>query len=243
MVTETTGIDGLAAMKAALDRRWKAIFAENVFVHRAARGEISRSLYALYMHETYHYTRHNARNQALVGVMGAGDDAQYQKFCFEHAAEEAGHEHMALHDMRSLDRSVELELAPPLRETTVLIAYLYWVSVQGNPVQRLGYSYWAESCYEYILPMVGQVQKQLGLSEAQMTFFISHAKIDVEHAEEVRAMLARTCRTPEDWATATEVMETSLDLTAGMMRGVCLEYDRLARGETKRADFVLRYDA
>ena len=56
--------------------------------------------------------------------------------------EETGHENMALRDIRSLGFDVSaVSQMRPLPATETLTAYLYWISVQGNPVQRLGYSF------------------------------------------------------------------------------------------------------
>ncbi len=48
---------------------------------------------------------------------------------------------MALDDLRALGlllQDPQRELPPPFPVTEMLIAYLYWVSSRGNPVQRLG---------------------------------------------------------------------------------------------------------
>jgi pyrroloquinoline quinone (PQQ) biosynthesis protein C len=239
MNIQASGDFDISMLKTRLDEVWKELFRTSTFLTAVGAGETTRSLYASYLIETYHYTRHNARNQALVGVALPGDDPQYQRFCFQHAAEEAGHEQMALHDIKSLGiADLEAKLPEPLPETSVLTAYLYWISYQGNPVQRLGYSFWAESCYEYILPLMGQVIQALGLTSAQTTFFVAHADIDVAHAEMVNAMLARKCRTAADWAAASEVMETSLRLTGRMMDAVHEEHRRLMSGQSERCAFL-----
>lgn len=136
------------------------------------RGSVSKALYALYMIETFHYTAHNARNQGLVGVRHA-DNPVYAKFCFEHAAQEVGHEKMALHDVMSLGLKSEVfDMPPALPATEVLIAYLYWISFTGNPLQRLGYSYWAENAYQFITPLITRISEVLALKPAQLTFLL-----------------------------------------------------------------------
>ncbi|RKH65860.1 iron-containing redox enzyme family protein, partial [Corallococcus llansteffanensis] len=129
-------------------------------------------------------------------------------------------------------------IPPPLAATEVLTGYLYWISYQGNPLQRLGYSYWAESCYEYIRPLMGRVQKTLGLTAAQMTFFVAHADIDEDHSALVNEMIAKKCRTPEDWEDVARVMETSLRLTWRMMDEVVDAHARLLAGQSERGAFL-----
>jgi pyrroloquinoline quinone (PQQ) biosynthesis protein C len=157
------------------------------------------------------------------------------KFCFDHAADEAGHEMMALHDLRSLGPAdTELTLPAPLPATEALIAYLYWASQHGNPFRRLGYSFWAESSYEHIMPLLRVVKQKLGLQESQLTFFVAHSAIDTEHAREVRNIIGRVAKNSEDWAAIGESAETSLRMTGRMLDEVYVEYTRLMSGDSSR---------
>lgn len=222
-----------------LEVMWSDILERSRFVQAVHGGEFDAKLFAIYMFETYHYTAHNARNQALVGVRALDQAPKYLKFCFHHACEETGHELMALHDVMSLGlREDSFEIPAPLPETEVLIAYLYWISGTGNPLRRLGYSYWAENVYAYVMPAIRKMQEVLGLADNQLTFFISHAEIDKEHALEVRQMLENHCRTREDWDAVRRVMETSLSLTARMIEGAYDAYERLMRGEPSPYAFL-----
>ncbi|RKH43027.1 iron-containing redox enzyme family protein [Corallococcus sp. AB050B] len=237
MTDNTQTVSGLEALKHRRSQVWDELLSQSRFVRTIQQGEVTKALYALYLIETYHYTRHNARNQALVGVR-CDDDRHYQKFCFNHAEEEVGHEQMALHDVASMGLQPGFPIPRALPATDVLIAYLYWVSYQGNPLQRLGYSFWAESCYDYIRPLLGKVQKSLGLTPAQMTFFVAHSDIDAEHSQAVDEMIAKKCKTPEDWEDVAQVMETSLRLTWKMMDEVADAYAQLVDGRSDRAAFL-----
>lgn len=213
---------------------WADILDRSALARAIRSGEFSPELYMIYMLETYHYTAHNARNQALAGVANPQNPV-YMKFCFDHAADEAGHEMMALHDLRSLGQSdAKLVLPPPLPSTETLIGYLYWASQHGNPFRRLGYSFWAESSYEHITPLVSQVKQNLGLKDSQLTFFIAHSAIDAEHAIEVRSIIERVAKTADDWAAIGETAETSLRLTGHMLDEVHAEYTRLMSGAPSR---------
>lgn len=217
---------------------WAEILEQSQLSRAIISGEFSKELYMIYMIETYHYTAHNARNQALAGVAHP-ENPVYMKFCFDHAAEEAGHELMALHDLRSLGQvEGELRLPDPLPATETLIAYLYWVSKQGNPFRRLGYSFWAESSYQHINPLVAKVKQKLGLRDSQLTFFVAHSSIDEGHAYEVRSVIERVAKTAEDWEAICETAEVSLRLTSQMLDEVYLEYRKLIKGLPSRYSFV-----
>lgn len=229
-----------ARLDETLAASWQQVFARTRLVRAVERGEIDRRLYALYLFETYHYTLHNSRNQALVGVRALEHNGTYLKFCFEHACEEVGHEQMALHDIRSLGlASRDFEIPSPRAATEILIAYLYWISATGNPLRRLGYSFWAEGAYSYITPLVDRVQQVLELADSQLTFFIAHARIDEAHAREVREMIAQHCKTAEDWAEVERVMVTTLRLMSAMMEEAFSEYERLIAGEPSDYHFLL----
>lgn len=225
-----------------LESMWSKIINEAPLFRAIDENRVDKKLYALYMIETYHYTLHNARNQALVGVRAYDVPPKYTKFCFEHAAEETGHELMALHDVKSLGLSENFTIPPPLPETETLIAYLYWISATGNPMQRLGYSYWAENVYHYIMPYVRKLQEQLGLQNNQLTFFIAHSDIDEAHAAEVREIIERHANTDEDREAVARVMRSSLYLTGEMLHGAFRAYGKLRDGEPGAYGFLQALD-
>lgn len=228
----------LSALDDQLAQLWETILSRSSLVRCIQGGDFDARLFAIYMMETYHYTRHNARNQALVGVRHLDLNIRYMKFCFEHAAEESGHELMALHDAISLGLPKDVTVPEPMSETDVLIAYLYWISANGNPLQRLGYSYWAENVYAYVMPLLRTLQSKLKLKDSQLSFFISHARIDEDHAEEVRRMLLQHCKNPEDWTAVAKVMKTSLLLTEQFLNGIYEEFERVRSGQASAYSFL-----
>lgn len=221
-----------------LAEQWQRLLDSSLLVKAIREGNISRPLYMIYMLETYHYTSHNARNQALVGTRSSVSPV-YSKFCLQHASEEVGHEKMALHDIASMGfRGNEGSIPPPLPETETLIAYLYWISLTGNPLQRMGYSYWAENAYQYINPLILGVKNALNLNDQQLTFFVAHGTIDTEHFAEIKTILERTCKTEEDWASVRRVMQTSLSLTGKMLDAVYREYRAFEDGLSEHYDVL-----
>jgi len=199
------------------------------FLSSVASGD--RRSYAVFLIQIFHYTSHTPRTQALVGSRPDNTDPHYQKYCFDHALEETGHELMALHDLRALGLEVEAKRLPrALPATELLVAYLYHISQTGNPVQRLGFTYWAERSYQFIADAVGTVRDGMQLQRANMTFFYNHSAIDAKHADDVTAVLKRVCKTDEDWAAVARVTETTMRLTLQMVEESYQEYARLAIG-------------
>ncbi len=64
-------------------------------------GFADKRLYGIYLTETFHYTFHNSRNQAMVAARKDTMNINYMKYCLKHANEEAGHEMMAFHDLNT----------------------------------------------------------------------------------------------------------------------------------------------
>lgn len=189
--------------------------------------------YALYLTQVYHYAYHTARNQAMVGVNPNNTNLKYMKFCFEHALEETGHEMMARHDLRAMGIDVEdvANMPPPMMATELTVAYLYWVSSNGNPVQRLGYSFWAERSYGIIGSIVETMSEQLKLREQDMTFYFSHADIDDKHAKDVENILRIVCKHDDDWQAVRKTAITTVQLTQDIFRQVIAEYQKLIANE------------
>jgi hypothetical protein len=231
----------LEKLNTLISSKWKNILSQSQTLNFAnsLMGK-DRRVYALYLTQVYHYTWHTARNQAMVGVNSSNTNIKYMKFCFEHALEETGHELMALHDLRSIGVPIndpEKEMPPVLPETELLIAYLYWVSSNGSPVQRLGYSYWAERSYGLIGPFLKTLVESMKLEKKQMTFYFNHAVLDDKHAKDVEDILLYACKSDADWKQVMKVAETTIDLTYGIINAVLKEYNKLLNQES--SDFAI----
>jgi pyrroloquinoline quinone (PQQ) biosynthesis protein C len=203
-------------------------------------GFVDKRLYAIYLIETYHYTRHNTRHQALVATRPDAIDIRYMKFCLRHAEEEAGHELMALHDLNNLGFATQTEkdLPPALIATQNLTASLYFTAANGNPLARLGYSYWAEQSYSFIQPLLSMISSGLGVPDKAMTFFREHSDIDETHARVVVETIERFAKTEADWEAIENCMVNSLVLTARMLDEVFEQFVSLKSGESKRYSFL-----
>ncbi|MCB9091770.1 MAG: iron-containing redox enzyme family protein [Halobacteriovoraceae bacterium] len=198
-------------------------------------GFVDKRLYAIYMTETYHYTKHNARNQAIVATRQEDMNPGYMRFCLNHAREEVGHELMALKDIQKLGFDVSEQTLPrPLVSTQALIAYLYYISHNENPVGRLGYSFWAERVYQFIRPLLGLMETGLKIPKSAMTFFNEHSDIDAKHAEEVDEAISRYVTNEEDYKIVEEIMLNSLKLTFEMTNEVIAEFQKVKDSKETR---------
>jgi pyrroloquinoline quinone (PQQ) biosynthesis protein C len=221
---------------------WDRFLSTSEAVAAINKGEVDLTFYLIYLTETYHYTFHNSRNQSLVGSREDNRNLHYMQFCFEHAKEEVGHDQMAHHDLKSLGVKLEAhELPGPLPATEVLIAYLYRISLTGNPLRRLGYSFWAENSYTYIMPIFDRLKSLLNLERKNMTFIVQHSELDVGHAEEVEKQIDKLAVSDEDRHAIAEVMVTSLTLTLTMFDSIYHEYSRLQKNQRSKYSAVCQF--
>jgi pyrroloquinoline quinone (PQQ) biosynthesis protein C len=178
----------------------------------------SSELYRVTMVQIFHYTRHNSINQAVAAFRTEPGQMQLLRYAYGHAKDELGHENMILHDLKSIGLMSDGEVIdPPLPATDALINYLYGIALREGATARLGYSYWAESSYEHVGPLLVSAKKSLGLTDRNMTFFVAHSEIDQEHVEQVRAAIGRAVTTPEQADSVHRVAVTSLWLTIQLL--------------------------
>lgn len=203
---------------------WAAIKRGDFWRHVLEHG-FERDLYVALMTEVYHYTRENAQNQALAALRVDSDRLQLLRFCLHHAYEEAGHDLMALQDLESVGvDAAETKAGVPLPETQAFVGYLHRVAGTKDATARLGYSYWAESCYPHIEEVLSAMRSSLGLADKDMTFFVAHSKIDEGHFAEVCRVIREYCVTPALQADLLDVLRTSLHLQGQMLEGIYRSY-------------------
>lgn len=198
---------------------------QGAFWQHVLKHGFDHELYVTLMTQVYHYTRHNAQNQALAAVNVMSDRVNLLRFCLHHAFEEAGHDTMVLNDLKAVGvDAATVKASAPLPETEAFIAYLYRVAATKDATARLGYSYWAENCYGYIKDILDAMRRDLKIDDRQMTFFVAHAEIDTEHFEEVKDVVQQFCRAPELQEETLNVLRTTLHLQGEMLEGVYRVY-------------------
>lgn len=195
-----------------------------------------KKLYGLWLSQVAHLTRHTSAHQAMVGTRLHEISIPYMKFCYEHALEEVGHEFMALNDLKKLGVEVKTvdDLPAPMAATENLTAFLYYAATQAHPATRLGFSYWAEKCYPFIQTLATSTKDALGLSDSQMTFFVSHSEIDDKHADDVEKIIQIVCESQADWEAVERGMVQSLDLAVKIFE----EIFQIAKNDGEETAYV-----
>ncbi|MBI3381925.1 MAG: iron-containing redox enzyme family protein [Aquabacterium sp.] len=218
-----------------INREWAVIKAGR-FWTQVMSEPVPGELYRLMMEQIYHYTRYNSVNQAAAALRTSPERRRLLKFVYKHAAEELGHEAMVLHDLKSIDLLDNASLQDgPLPPTAALIAYLTQVAMEKGAVARLGYSYWAESCYDHIDALLKKFRSDLQLVDANMTFFVAHSEIDAGHSAEVLEAMRAAEPTEQEKADIVNVARTTLYLTGQILERVALEHAERQQGDLKLA--------
>ena len=206
-----------ARLDAALAAQWDEARNGRFWRHVTEQG-CSPELYRLTMQQIFHYTQHNSINQAVCALRAAPEQLALLRYVYEHAREELGHERLALHDLKSAGLLRDDEpISAPLPATDALINYLYGVALREGPVARLGYSYWAESVYGQIAPLLASLRASLALNDRDLTFFSAHSAIDQRHSQQVRDALHRFVFTSQEADAVLRVAQTSLWLTLQLL--------------------------
>jgi hypothetical protein len=209
----------------SIDELWTHASNSEFWQHVLTRG-FDRELYRIAMTQIYHYTRHNSLNQAVAAFGADPDEIGLLRFVYGHASEELGHEKMVLHDLRAIgllgpDDGID---EPPLPAVDALINYLYSIALREGPVARLGYSYWAESVYEYLAPILLEARRWLHLTDKEMAFFVAHAEIDSKHVVEVRQVIQKSVHTAAQAEAVHRVAVTTLWLTLSVLDQVLAQW-------------------
>lgn len=216
--------DFIERLDAAIDHEWSRIRG-GLFWRHVLGETVTPAFYRGLMEQIYHYTRHNSVNQATAAYRTSTHDRKLLRFVYKHALEELGHENMVIHDLAAKGLYDEsLPQQRPMASTQALIAYLYQVALERGAVARLGYSYWAESCYAHIDVILKKLAQDLALTPRDMSFFVSHSEIDAKHAQEVSEAIRDSATTAEEQDAVIDVARTTLYLTGMILEQVTQEY-------------------
>jgi pyrroloquinoline quinone (PQQ) biosynthesis protein C len=214
----------LEELNETVEREWGRIRGGN-FWRRVLSKPVTPTFYRMLMEQIYHYTKHNSINQATAAFRTDPTNRKLLRFVYKHALEELGHENMIVHDLTMAGWfDPELLVSRPLPPTQALIAYLYQVAIESGAIARLGYSYWAESCYGHIDVILKKIASDLELTDKQMTFFVAHSDIDAKHSEEVAEAIRHSALVEADQRAMIDVARTTLYLTGQILEQVEREY-------------------
>jgi hypothetical protein len=146
-----------------------------------------KAVYAEYVAQTFYYCAHTTRLLAVAGALfGVDREKLHQRF-LKHAAEERGHQLLAVRDLAKLGHS--LEDFPELPLTSALYETQYHRIMRINPLTLFGYILALEGNAVAYGPMVyDTVRKAHG--DGPASFLRVHAEEDPDHLDTAFTMVS-----------------------------------------------------
>jgi len=218
-----------------LDRRFQPIldsFMASAPIQRAMSGELTSAEYRSILKEIFHYTRENPQMQALATVYFRGNHRRLVAPFLKHAADEIGHEYLALNDFETLGGDpTNVPYENPLPATSALIAYGFYHIYNLSHLGHLGYIYFLEK-----LPVLSgeEIMKEMrspDITEGSLTFLRDHSEIDIEHTKLMEQFLPVLVSDDRDF----DCIEYSMKTTAYLFEAMLTQAITVANDQSHSA--------
>ncbi len=142
-----------------------------------------RYAYGMYLAQTYYYVSHSTRLLALAASRMSQADSSFHRRFLEHAAEEKGHEALALKDLENL--GFKLEEFPELPETRMFWQVQYFKIEHQDPLCLLGYIIALETIACEQCPRIKKIAEKCHGPKC-VSFVRLHGEEDPDHVKKAR---------------------------------------------------------
>jgi pyrroloquinoline quinone (PQQ) biosynthesis protein C len=148
----------------------------------------NREFYANYLAQTFFYVRHSTRMLATSAGRLSYEAQQNLHIRFlKHLGEEAGHEKLALNDLKALGYNIED--FKELDATRFFYETQYYKIEHKDPLAIMGYILYLEVLAQFVCPPLTQKITQL-YGKKTATFLLVHGEEDPHHVEEAQKLIA-----------------------------------------------------
>jgi heme oxygenase len=190
-------------------------------------GAISRETYIAYLTEAYHHVKHTV---PLMQAARAGLDDVHDRFRHaldEYIAEETGHEHWILGDIKNCGGDAEaVRLGQPREATRRMVDFAYDYIAKVNPMGFFGMVFVLEGTSVRLATQGAEaVAKNLGLGPECFSYLTSHGSLDMEHLVFFQKLMDEVTD-PDDQAAIIEVAKAIFERFADVFRSI--PHDRVA---------------
>lgn len=184
-------------------------------------GRISRETYIAYLTEAYHHVKHTV---PLMQAARARMDGAHQRFVAaldEYIAEETGHEHWILADIRNCGGDPAMVRDGTPREATVAMTdYAYDYINNANPMGFFGMVFVLEGTSVRLATQGAEaVARNLNLGPECFSYLTSHGALDMEHLTFFEKLMNQV-DDPADQAAIIEVAQAIFERFAGVFRAI-----------------------
>jgi len=184
-------------------------------------GRISRETYVAYLTEAYHHVKHTV---PLMQAARARMDESHQRFVEaldEYIAEETGHEHWILSDIKNCGGDAEaVRNGTPGAATQAMTDYAYDYIKTVNPMGFFGMVFVLEGTSVKLATHGAEaVAKNLELGPECFSYLTSHGALDMEHLNFFEKLMNQV-EDPADQAAIIEVAKAIFVRFAAMFRSI-----------------------
>jgi pyrroloquinoline quinone (PQQ) biosynthesis protein C len=183
-------------------------------------GRVTRARYVAFLRQAYHHVKHTVPLLEACGRRFGGERAALRNAIAHYIAEETGHEHWILDDLRACgDDAEDARRTPPALATELMVAYVYDYIARVHPAGFFGMVHVLEGTSSALATRAAQsIARALGLPPCAFTYLASHGALDQEHvrffADTVNAM------TPEEQEHVVHVAKRVYRLYGDIFRGL-----------------------
>lgn len=190
-------------------------------------GRISRDTYVAYLTEAYHHVKHTV---PLMQAARAGLDDAHDRFRHaldEYIAEETGHEHWILGDIKNSGGDSEaVRRGEPREATRRMVAFAYDYIGTVNPMGFFGMVFVLEGTSVRLATQGAEaVARNLNLGPECFSYLTSHGSLDMEHLVFFQKLMDEVTD-PDDQAAIIEVAKAIFERFADVFRSI--PHDRVA---------------
>lgn len=201
-------------------------------IKRLSAGELTRAHYQALLREIYFYARESPQFFALIPVHLRGQQREFTKKMLAHAGSEAGHDHLALADLKTLGVNVtNIPYERPLPETSALIGFSFYLIQYLNPVSYLGFVFHLEYLPTHFGQQYAQGLLSAGIPPAAMTFIGEHIEADVGHNRLMADYVENLLVTERDVEDTIYAMRVTANLYAKLFAAAFSSADEGAPGD------------
>ena len=195
-------------------------------VQKALAGELDSGTYATYLDKIARsYSPHSPRVMCLAAGRCSDNQRQLAGYFMSHAAEEAGHDLWAGHDLTQIRGPQLNDRIDPYALCQAMIGYTYYLAMVERPSALLGWMYILEAVGADLGP--DAVRGLRMIQGLPLEFVGGHAEADVNHIYEMEEVLNSIGDHAEQQAIL-KAAEVSAELYVGMF--LQLELDAVATG-------------
>lgn len=200
-------------------------------IRRLIAGELTVAHYGALLREIYFYARESPQFFSAIPIHLRGRQREFTKQMLAHAVAEAGHDHLALADLKTLGVNIEtIPFERPLPETSALIGFSFYLIQYLNPVSYLGFVFHLEYLPTHYGEQYVKGLLRTGVPPAAMTFIGEHVEADVGHNRLMADYVEHLLVTERDVEDTIYAMRVTANLYAKLFEAAFRSVDEGAPG-------------